>query len=110
MLDEYDSTQPIGLTSHRCWSCRRDSFTRVPFYANPLGFWDPKLIHKELFVSDRSLTHIMEEPLNRPRSLALGAMPTANQDTLLEAVCQVQDQYNEGNAAIQGLTDQVMKL
>ena len=45
MLDEYDSTQPIGLTSHRCRSCGRDSFTRLPFYANPLGFWDPKLIH-----------------------------------------------------------------
>ena len=61
-------------------------------------------------MSDRCLTHITEEPLNRPRSSALGAMPTANQDTLLEAVCQVRDQYNEVNAAIQGLTDQVMKL
>ena len=45
MLDEYDSTQPIGLTRHRCRSCGRDSFTRIPIYANPLGFWDPKLIH-----------------------------------------------------------------
>ena len=61
-------------------------------------------------MSDQSLAHIMEEPLNCPRSSALGAMPTANQDTLLEAVCQVRDQYNEVNAAIQGLTDQVMKL
>ena len=61
-------------------------------------------------MSDQSLTHIMEEPLNRPRSLALGAMATADQDTLFEAVCQVRDQYNEVNAAIQGLTDQVMKL
>ena len=61
-------------------------------------------------MNDWNLTNITEEPLNRPRSLALGAMPTANQDTLLEVLCQVQDQYNEVNAAIQGLTDQVMKL
>ena len=87
MLDEYDSTQHVGITSHKCRSCGRDSRTRLPFYANLLGFWDPRLIHSELFVSDRSLTHITEEPPNRPRSSDLGAIPTANQDTLLEAVC-----------------------
>ena len=86
MLDEYDSTQPIGLVSHKCQSCGAESYTRLSFYANPLGFWDPRLIHSELFVSDRSLTHVTEVPPNRPRSLALGGIPTANQDTLLEAI------------------------
>ena len=87
MLDEYDLTQPIGLTSHKCQSCGVEPRTRFPFYANPLGFWDPRLIHSELYVSDQSLTHIAEVPPNHPRSLALGIIPTANQDTLLEAVC-----------------------
>ena len=87
MLDECDSTQPVGIISHKYQSCGMESHTRLPFYANPLGFWDPRLIHSELFVSDRSLTHITEEPPNRPRSLDLGAIPAANQDTLLEAVC-----------------------
>ena len=61
--------------------------TRLPFYANLLGFWDPRVIHSELFVSDQCLTCITEEPPSHPRSSALGAIPTANQDTLLEAVC-----------------------
>ena len=87
MLDEYDSTQLIGLTSHKCRSCGMESCTRLPFYANPLGFWDPRLIHLELFVSYLSLTHVTEVPPNRPRSMALGAIPTANHYMLLEPVC-----------------------
>ena len=86
---EYDSTQPVGLTSHKCQSYGMESCTRLPFYANPLGFWDPRLIYSELFVSDQNLTHVTEVLPNRPWSPALGTIPTASQDTLLEAVCQV---------------------
>ena len=65
-----------------------------------LGFWDLRLIRLDLFVSNRSLTNITKVPLNHPRDQTLGMKPTAGQDMLLEAVCQVQDQYNKVSAII----------
>ena len=87
MLDEYISTQPIGQISQKCWNYGMELRTWIPFYANPLGFWDPRLIHSALFVSDESLTHVTEVLPNCTKNPALGAIPTADQDTLLETVC-----------------------
>ena len=79
--------------------------THLPFYANPLGFWDPRLIHSELFVSDQCLSGGTRVPPNRPKDLTPSLKPTTGQDIFLEAVCQVRDQHNEISAAIHGLTD-----